>query len=390
MFLYLNWPKTRLMQQQRYLSLDVFRGMDVALMIVVNSLGSFDYAWSPLLHASWHGFTLTDLVFPTFLFVTGNAMYFSMQKYEALGNAAVLTKIFKRTAIIFLIGYLMYWFPFFSITEAGEYVFRPLSHTRILGVLQRLALCYGIAALVIHFFKVRGAAWFMGIALIFYTWVMWAFGDLTMDGNAGQKLDLLVLGADHLYQGEGKPFDPEGILSTIPAVVNVLAGYLTARFIGRNGSGYETIARLMVIGAVVLLAAQWADLFVPINKKLWTASYVLQTVGLDLLILPVIMFVIEQMGAKRWTPFFEVFGKNTLVIYILSEVLVIMMYWIPNGAYWPVAGQAQPDSVLSWIYDNVFRWTGDYTGSFLFGVWVMLTCWMVGYLLHRKKVYIRV
>ncbi|MFM9074492.1 MAG: acyltransferase family protein, partial [Bacteroidota bacterium] len=187
------------MLQQRNLSLDVFRGMDVALMIIVNSLGSFDTAWSPLLHAPWNGFTLTDLVFPSFLFAVGNSMYFSMQKYEGMGNSEVLTKIFKRSAIIFLIGYLMYWFPFFSITEAGEYVFRPLSHTRILGVLQRIALCYGIAAVVIHFFKVRGAAWYMGLALAFYTWVMWAFGDLTMEGNAGHKLDLMLLGADHLY-----------------------------------------------------------------------------------------------------------------------------------------------------------------------------------------------
>jgi predicted acyltransferase len=284
----------------------------------------------------------------------------------------------------------MYWFPFFNITETGELVFRPLSHTRILGVLQRIALCYGIAAIIIHHFKVKGAAWFMGTALVFYTWVLWAFGDLTMEGNAGHKLDLFVLGADHLYQGEGKPFDPEGILSTIPAVVNVLAGYLTARFISLKGNGYETLAKLMIAGSVLLLAAQWVNLFIPMNKKLWTASYVFQTVGLDLLILAVIMFGIERLGKKRWTPFFEVFGKNTLFIYILSEILVIVMYWIPNGGYWPVPGKVQPDSVLSWIYDNIFRWAGDYTGSFLFGVCVMLTCWVVGYILHRKKIYIKV
>jgi predicted acyltransferase len=378
------------MQQQRYLSLDVFRGMDVALMIIVNSLGSFDTAWSPLLHVSWHGFSLTDLVFPTFLFVTGNAMYFSMQKYEAMGSAAVLTKIFKRSAIIFLIGFLMYWFPFFNITENGEYIFRPLSNTRILGVLQRIALCYAIAAIIIHYFKAKGAVWYIGISLAFYTWVLLAFGDLTLEGNIGHKLDLMILGAKHLYQGEGIAFDPEGILSTIPSVVNVLAGYLTARFISQKGNGYETIARLMITGSIVLLAAQWADLFVPINKKLWTISYVFQTVGLDLLILPIIIFVIEHVGEKRWTPFFEIFGKNTLFIYILSEVLVIMMYWIPNGAYWPVAGKFQPESVLSWIYDHVFRVAGDYTGSFLFGVWVMLTCWLVGYILHKKKIYIKV
>ncbi|MFM7839219.1 MAG: acyltransferase family protein [Chitinophagaceae bacterium] len=378
------------MQQQRYLSLDVFRGMDVALMIIVNSLGSFETAWSPLLHAQWNGFTLTDLIFPTFLFAVGNSMFFSMQKHEALGNTEMLFRILKRTAILFLIGYLLYWFPFFNITQTGEFVFRPLSHTRILGVLQRIALCYGIAAIIIHYFKVKGAIWYTGFALVFYTGVMWAFGDLTREGNVGHQLDLFLFGPDHLYQGEGKPFDPEGLLSTIPSVVNVLAGYLTARFLSRNGNGYESIARLMIAGAIVLLAAQWTDLFIPMNKKLWTVSYVFQTVGLDLLILPVAIFVIEHLGIKRWTPFFEVFGKNTLFVYILSEVLVILMYWIPNGAYWPVPGKVQNDSVLSWIYDNIFRLTGDYTGSFLFGVWVMLTCWLVGYILYRKKIYIRV
>ena len=378
------------MQQQRYLSLDVFRGLAVAVMIVVNSLGSFDTAWSPLLHASWHGFSLTDLVFPTFLFVTGNAIYFSMQKYEAMGSGAVLRKIFKRSVAIFLIGYIMYWFPFFNITETGEYVFRPLSNTRILGVLQRIALCYAIAALVIHYFKAQGAVWYIGISLIFFTFVQWAFGDFTLQGNIGHKIDMMILGAQHLYQGEGQPFDPEGILSTIPSVVNVLAGYLTARFISQKGNGYETIAKLMIAGAILLLAAQWGDLFIPINKKLWTISYVFQTIGLDLLILPIIIFIIDHLGQKKWTPFFEVFGKNTLFIYILSEVLVIMMYWIPNGAYWPVAGKAQPSSVLSWIYDHVFRITGDYTGSFLFGVWVMLTCWLVGYILDKKRIYIKV
>jgi len=368
------------MQQQRYLSLDVFRGMDVALMIIVNSLGSYETAWSPLLHIQWNGFTLTDLVFPTFLFVVGNSMYFSMQKYETMGNSAVIGKIVKRTAVIFILGFLMYWFPFFNISESGELIFRPISQTRIPGVLQRIALCYGMAAVVIHFFKVRGAAWFMGLALAFYTWVLWAFGDMTMEGNAGTKLDLMVLGADHLYHGEGIAFDPEGILSTIPSVVNVLAGYLTARFISRKGNGYETIARLMIAGSVLLLAAQWADLFVPINKKLWTASYVLHTVGLDLLILPVIIFVIEHVGEKRWTPFFEVFGKNTLFIYLLSEVLVILMYWIP----------VESGSLYSWIYENIFRFTGDYTGSFLFGFWVMLTCWFAGFILHKNKIYIKV
>lgn len=368
------------MQQQRFLSLDVFRGMDVALMIIVNSLGSYETAWSPLLHAQWHGFTLTDLVFPTFLFVVGNAMYFSMSKYESLGHTALLKKVFKRTAIIFMLGYLMYWFPFFNITDAGDLVFRPIGETRVLGVLQRIALCYGVAALVIHYFKVKGAWWFMGAALFLYSFIIWMFGDMTLDGNAGTKLDLLILGDSHMYHGEGIAFDPEGILSTLPSVVNVLAGYLTARFIGQKGNGYETIAKLMVCGSILLLTAQWANLFIPINKKLWTASYVFHTVGLDLLILPVLIFIIEHMGRQKWTSFFVIFGKNTLFIYLLSEIFVILMYWIPF----------ESGTLYSWIYESIFRHAGDHLGSFLFGAWVMLTCWVVGYVLDRNKIYVRV
>lgn len=368
------------MQQNRYQSLDVFRGMDVALMIIVNSLGSYEKAWSPLLHAQWDGFTLTDLVFPTFLFVVGNSMYFSMGKYEKPGNAVMLAKIFKRTVLIFLLGYLMYWFPFFNINETGGLDFKPISETRIMGVLQRIALCYGLSALIIHFFREKGIWIFMTFALIFYTAVIWLFGDVTPQGNAGTKLDLLILGATHMYHGEGFAFDPEGLLSTIPSMVNVLAGFLTARFIGQKGNGYETIGKLMIVGAILLLVAQWANLFIPINKKLWTASYVFHTVGLDLMILPVIMYIIEHLGIKKWTPFFEIFGKNTLFIYLLSEVIVIMMYWLPVGE----------GSLYEWIYENIFRLPGDHFGSFLFGTWVMLTCWIAGYILNKKKIYIKV
>lgn len=365
--------------QNRFQSLDVFRGMDVALMIIVNSLGSYDTAWSPLLHAQWDGFTLTDLVFPTFLFVVGNAMCFSLVHYQNLGTGAVMGKIFKRTALIFLIGFLMYWFPFFDITDQGL-VFRPLSGTRVFGVLQRIALCYGIAALIIHFWKDRGAVLFSIFALLAYPAILWLFGDLSMEGNAGTQLDLWLLGANHMYPGEGIAFEPEGLLSTLPSVVNVLAGYLTARLIRSKGVSFETVARLMIAGAVLLAAAQWADLVFPINKKLWTSSYVLHTVGLDLLILPVVMFIIDLSGIRRWTGFFEVFGKNTLFIYLLSEVLVILLYWIPVG----------DSSLYGWIFENIFRLSGDYTGSFLFGLWIMLTCWSVGWVMDRRKIYIKV
>lgn len=368
------------MTQSRYLSLDVFRGMDVMLMIIVNSPGG-PLNWSPLNHAAWDGFTLTDLVFPTFLFVVGNAMSFSMGKYESMGNAAVFTKILKRTAIIFLLGYLMYWFPFVEQNAAGQWVMKSISHTRIFGVLQRIALCYGFAALIIHFWKVKGALYFSLFALIAYRVIMAAFGDWSLAGNAGSRLDMWLVGANHLYQGEGVPFDPEGLLSTLPAIVNVIAGYVAGRFIQQNGQNYETIAKLMMAGSVLVLCALWWDLFFPINKKLWTSSYVLLTVGIDLLILPVLIFIIDMAGKKSWTYPFEVFGRNTLFIYLLSEVFVILMWTISIG----------DQSLYDFIYTNVFNPTfGDYLGSFLFAVWVMTTCWLVGVFMDKKGIYVKV
>lgn len=368
------------MNQSRYLSLDVFRGMDVMLMIIVNSPGG-PLNWSPLEHAQWNGFTLTDLVFPTFLFVVGNAMSFSMSKYESMGSGAVLTKIFKRTALIFLIGYLSYWFPFVQQNDAGEWMMKPISHTRIFGVLQRIALCYGFAALIIHFWKVKGALYFSLFALIAYRLIMAMFGDWSLEGNAGSRLDMWLVGADHLYHGEGVPFDPEGLLSTLPAIVNVIAGYVTGRFIQQNGQNYETIAKLMMTGVICLLCAFWWDLFFPINKKLWTSSYVLLTVGIDLLVLPILIFIIDMMGKQKWTYPFVVFGRNTLFAYLLSEVFVIMLWSIPLG------NQSLYGSIYSALFNPIF---GDYLGSFLFAFWVMAVCWLVSWIMDKKGIYVKV
>jgi predicted acyltransferase len=365
---------------QRYLSLDVFRGMDVALMIVVNSLGSYSNTYTPLLHADWNGFTLTDFVFPTFLFAVGNAMSFSQAKYEAQGESAFLKKIIIRTVVIFLLGYLMYWFPFVRHNDAGWY-FKEIGTTRIFGVLQRIALCYFFASLIIHYFKIKGALIFSLCALVAYRFLLSAFGDMSLEGNAVVRLDTWLVGTSHLYKGEGVPFDPEGLLSTLPAIVNVIAGYAAGLYLQRNGKNYETIAKLLMVGVVLVLGAIWWDLLFPINKKLWTSSYVLLTVGIELLVLSILVFIIEIAGKKNWTYFFEVFGRNTLFIYLLSEIWVLSMFYIPVGDV----------SLYRWLYVNLFKsWAGNYNGSPLFALWIMLTCWLVGYWMDKKKIYVKV
>ncbi|MEW2920245.1 DUF5009 domain-containing protein [Muricauda sp. ANG21] len=362
--------------KNRYLSLDVFRGLDIALMIIVNSPGNWETTFSPLLHAEWHGFTLTDLVFPTFLFVVGNSMSFSMKKYETMGSSAFFKKVLKRFAIIFLLGFLMYWFPFF---ENGQ--LKPLAETRIFGVLQRIALCYLFASILLYYVKTKTAIIFSIAALVLYHIILIAFGDLTLTGNAVLKLDLWLIGPSHMYQGEGIAFDPEGLLSTLPAIVNVVAGYVTGKFIQKNGQNFETVAKLMMMGFALVLAGLAWDLLLPINKKLWTSSFVLLTSGIDLFAIAVLVYILDMQKVKRWTYFFEVFGKNPLFIYLLSELFIISLFSIP----------VEGGSLYGWIAQNVFVATaGGYMGSLLFALWIMFTCWVVGYFMDKKGIYVKV
>ncbi|MCC6287071.1 MAG: DUF5009 domain-containing protein [Chitinophagaceae bacterium] len=367
---------------ERFLALDVLRGMTICFMIVVNTPGSGAQPFSPLLHAKWFGFTPTDLVFPTFLFVVGNAMSFSMPKYRQTGAGSVLGKIFKRTIIIFLVGYLMYWFPFFREVKGGGYEFFPIKDTRILGVLQRIALAYCAASLIIHFLP-RKTVWLLGVIFLIGYWIiLYVGGDYSMTGNAGHKLDLILFGESHLYHGEGVAFDPEGFLSTMPAIVNVIVGYYAGIFIQQKGKTYEAVSKLLIAGFTFLTIAYFWDFVFPISKKLWTSSFVLYTTGLDLVIIGTLIFVIEIKGYTKGTYFFQVFGKNPLFIYLLSEILVIILYTIKTS----------PKSALYHSINNtVFQQLlpGPW-GSLFFAICYMLTCWLVGYWMDKKKIYIRV
>ncbi|MFT3748998.1 MAG: DUF5009 domain-containing protein [Agriterribacter sp.] len=367
---------------ERFLALDVLRGMTICFMIIVNTPGSGAQPFSPLLHADWFGFTPTDLVFPTFLFVVGNAMSFSMPKYRQLGTGNVLGKIFKRTVIIFLLGYLMYWFPFFREARGGGYEFFPIKDTRILGVLQRIALAYCAASLMIHFFS-RKAVWLVSVIFLIGYWiVLYTGGDYSMTGNAGNKLDLMLFGERHLYHGEGVAFDPEGLLSTVPAIINVIVGYYAGIFIQQKGTTYEAVSKLLITGFTFLTIAYFWDFVFPISKKLWTSSFVLYTTGLDLIIIGVLIFVIEIKGYTKGIYFFQVFGKNPLFIYLLSEILVIILYTIKTGP---------KTSLYHAINNNLFQHLlpGPW-GSLLFAICFMLACWLVGYWMNKKKIYIRV
>lgn len=372
-------------QNNRFTALDVFRGMTICLMIIVNTPGNYETTFSPLLHAHWHGFTPTDLVFPSFLFAVGNAMSFVMKKWSNLTEGEIIFKIGKRTMIIFLLGYLMYWFPFVKWNEANELVGAPFSNTRVFGVLQRIALCYGIAALLIHYLKPKTALIISIGFLLFYWMLLYAFAGsndpLSMQGNLGFHIDKWLIGEQHMYHGEGVAFDPEGLLSTMPAVANVVAGYIAGDFLQKNGSTWETLSKLLITGCLLLFAAYCWNLTFPINKKLWTSSFVLHTVGLDCIVLAIIIFIIDFLHKTRWTYFFEVFGKNPLFIYMLSELAATLLNFLRTNSQ---------TSLFEYLYMQIFSSAGNYLGSFLFAISFMFTCWLFGYLLDRKKIYIRV
>jgi predicted acyltransferase len=373
---------------QRFLSLDVFRGMTICFMIIVNTPGSGAAPFAPLEHAGWHGFTPTDLVFPSFLFAVGNAMSFSLERYRRIGNASFLKKVIQRTALIFLLGYLMYWFPFFRLDASGHIIGAPIANTRIMGVLQRIALCYFFASLLIHYLRPRMVLIISALLLVGYWLLLILFGDhaqpYSLLGNAGLYLDQFLMGNNHLYHGEGIPFDPEGWLSTLPAIVNVVAGYFAGKFIQEKGKNYETLSKLLLTGCLLIFIALWWNMAFPVNKKLWTSSFVLLTSGLDLLLIAALVYTVEMKNWTQggWTKFFLVFGKNPLFIYLLSEILVTVLYMIPVD---------HRQSLYGWVNKVFFQVIAPgAVGSLLFALTYMLFCWSIGWWLNKRKIYIKV
>lgn len=395
-------PQETARLKQRYYSLDVFRGSTVALMILVNNPGNWGELFSPLAHAKWHGLTPTDLVFPFFLFAVGNAMAFVMPGLEARGRKAFLTKLIKRTLLIFATGLFLNWFPFVQWHD-NQLVFRPWvdpthpnTGVRILGVLQRIALAYCFAGLILYFLKLRGAFVVSALLLLGY-WALCLFANPTdpysLDGWFGTAIDKKLLGVAHLYKGEGRPFDPEGLVSTIPAIVQVIFGYLAGNYIREKGKSYEMLSNLFVAGCLLAFAGLCWGLSFPINKKIWTSSYVLYTSGLALLVLSVLIYLIEFRESKGgWSRFFAVFGLNPLFIYVLSGLIPksLRLIRIPNGS--DSSGAPQFTSPLPWFYETACRPLFDNlkAGSLFYALVFVLFFWVIAWWMDRKRIYIRV
>ena len=394
---------------QRFYSLDVFRGATVCLMILVNNPGSWAHIYAPLKHAPWHGLTPTDLVFPFFLFAVGNAMAFVMPKLEAAGDAVFWKKVLKRTAIIFLIGLFLNWWPFVR-WEEGALVFRNWvegenleSGVRIPGVLQRIALCYFFASVIIYYLKLRKAFYISLLILLLY-WVLCLTGHpsdpYSLNGWFGTAIDKNILGVAHLYKGEGIPFDPEGLMSTMAAIVQVIFGYMIGDYIQKKGRGFEThidnantstnngpyqmVTGLFVAGVAMLATGFCWDMVFPINKKIWTSSFTVYTSGLATITIATMIYMIEIKNVKGGLArFFDVFGKNALFVFALSAFLPrgLSLIRLGNGI-----------NPWNFLYTKVLvNIPGDpKLGSLLYALCVILFMWAICWWMNKKKIYIKV
>ena len=390
----------------RFRSLDVFRGATVALMILVNNPGSWAHMYPPLAHAPWHGCTPTDLVFPFFLFAVGNALAFVMPGLLAGPAGAFWAKVARRTLLIFLIGLFLNASPFVRWGAEGELVLRPWDTLRIMGVLQRIALCFGAAAAIVWLFGRRGAAgplWATAVLLVGYAAACVALGapgdPYSLQGWFGTAIDQALLGTAHLYKGEGVPFDPEGLASTVPAVAQVLLGWWVGRMVVAGPVGAALVARLFLWATALLVVAYFWQLDMPLNKKIWTSSYVLHTTGLAMMALAAFIHLIDIRRQPRelagWATFFEVFGKNPLFVFVLSGFVprVLALWRWQDGVN--ADGLPLWTSPLPWVYNNVFagigQWAGDpRLGSFLFAVANLALYALLAWWLDRRRIYIRV
>ena len=390
--------------KQRYYALDIFRGATVAFMIMVNNPGSGEYIYAPLDHAKWHGCTPTDLVFPFFLFAVGNAMSFVMPRMEQRGTSYFLKKIIKRTLLIFFIGLFLNWSPFL-MWQNDRLVFKPWEWTtndgvlhgiRILGVLQRIALAYFFASLIVYFFKTKGAFVFSAVILLTYWFLCFTLGDkndpYSLSGYFGTHIDKAVLGEAHMYHGEGIAFDPEGIASTLTSIVQVIFGYIAGQYIQQKGKNYEMLSNLFIAGVVLVFTGLAWDLVFPINKKIWTSSYVLYTTGLAIFTLSTLIFLIEFKNIRgKWSRFFDAFGKNPLFIFVLSGFLPRVLSLIRINSI-SETGKPVYISPFGWFYQHVCKnVSADLrNGSLLYALCIIFFYWFIAYMLDKKKVYIKV
>jgi predicted acyltransferase len=344
----------------------------MALMVLVNDPGDGRHVYWPLEHAEWHGWTPTDCVFPAFMWIVGVAMTLSFAKRLEAGatRSALFVQVLRRAAILFVLGVLIYVYPAFS-----------LSTQRILGVLQRIAICYLIAAAIYLTTSIRGQlAWILGLLAAYWLAMMlipvpgYGAGHLDVQGNFAHYVDQMVLGA-HNYR-HTKTWDPEGIVSTIPAIATVLLGIMAGHILRLPRALGERVKWLLIAGAVLLMAGLVCNTWLPINKKLWTDSFVLFMAGLDFLLFGVFVWLIDGLGHTRIVKPLVIMGMNAIAIYLASEFLDEALSG--TGAH-------------RWIVSHLFDWpSSPYNASLAYAIGYVLLMYVIAYVLYRRRWFLKV
>lgn len=363
----------------RLVSLDIFRGLAVVFMIIVNTPGSWQYVYPPLRQSEWNGCTPADLVFPFFLFIVGLSIYYSLKKYGNELNGSSILRIFRRLLALTILGLFLTVFPYFRM---------DYSSLRIMGVLQRIALAYTIGA-VICLTVTREYLWVVIAFLLLIYWGLLAFfggaDPYSLQNNFALKTDIALLGKNHLYTGFGIPFDPEGLLSTIGAICSVIIGYFIGEIIGTGSPSGKSVLKLILFAAAAGgLGYLWNMIF-PLNRPLWTSSFVLFTSGISIGVFALIYLIADVFKFQIWGVFFLVFGMNSIFAYFLTGIWTKLLLFIniPSGT--------NKVSLYQWFYEKVcVTIAGNMNGSLMFAIINMMLMWVIALVLYRKKVLIRV
>lgn len=391
---------------QRYVALDVLRGMTVAGMILVNNPGSWSHIFKPLQHAPWIGCTPTDLVFPFFLFCVGVALAFSFAKYGDSLNASSSKKLIKRGVLIFLIGLGLNMFPFYptspnpDLTFGQNYVYW-LQHIRIFGVLQRIALCYILGGFLALWLKTpkRILLGLAGVTILHWV-ILLIFGGepgwSTLEGNISGKIDIALLGENHVYHGYGIPFDPEGLLGVISGAGTILLGYYIGQMIRHTENKIDAVAKLYTTALICLgLGCIWS-IWLPISKPLWTGSYVLYAGGWAIMMLAFFIYFIDVKGKEKYFVPFKAMGMNPLFAFVMAGLIAKIFGRIIKWKYMAPAADGsmveKTTSATRWFYQNccVSIFGNNEYASLMYAlvfvaIFVLMAMW-----LYRKKIIIKI
>lgn len=369
------------------MALDVMRGITVAGMILVNNPGSWSHIYAPLRHAEWHGLTPTDFVFPFFMFIMGISTALSLRKFSFSLNSRLTFKILRRTVLIFLIGLLLDRLEAFcwgldegSWLTSGLSAAFDLSNIRIMGVLQRLAICYGCTALIGSLMSRKVIAWLIVAFLAAYSIILLLFDGLEFsEGNIVGMLDRAILGEQHMYHehagGVTVALDPEGLLSTIPSIAHTLIGFLAGRMIINTPGIKDRMLKLLLVGAVLMFAGMLLNYGIPINKKIWSPTFVMTTCGMASSLLALIIYVVDVKGYRKWSVCFNVFGINPLFLYVVSGVLAVLIDVIFHGAIFR--------------FFQLFCCSSE-LASFVYALSFVALNWLIGYPLYRRHIIIKI